>query len=297
MSKGQPSLILEIQAAAIESGTDVVVLLRKAKAAAIKLDQNDAVIWIDQELNGYPGGYDSLPDYRLAQGQLKARNPYHGLIPIFYRDQETEKLLSRAPIFDGMASIKKVLDNSSPGEVLQYNLPSGVRQAIIETMEISMEPVLVVSYGVLENIVSRVISLVLDWSLELERAGILGEGMSFSMSEKEKATSVTQNIFAQNVGNVGAANESQKVNIGSMTAGDINIDQRKLDNFIEEADATKGMLPPELLEAFSDELEKLKASDDPANKRAILGSIRHILEGASGSVVAQGLIQLISTIF
>ncbi len=47
------SLILEIQASAIETHVDVASLLRKAKAAAMKLDQADASTWMKAELDGY----------------------------------------------------------------------------------------------------------------------------------------------------------------------------------------------------------------------------------------------------
>jgi len=47
---------------------------------------------------------------------------------------------------------------------------------------------------------SHVRDMVLDWACALENEGILGEGISFSMEEKEKAEQAAQNITIHNYG-------------------------------------------------------------------------------------------------
>lgn len=50
------SLVLELQRLAQTSDTDVAELLRQANVVAAKLDIDDARLWIDHEMNGYPLG-------------------------------------------------------------------------------------------------------------------------------------------------------------------------------------------------------------------------------------------------
>ena len=87
-------LILEIQAAAIAKDVNVSNLLRKAKVAAVKLNQRDLVAWIDAEIDGYQCSFNELPEYRKTRGTLKVQNPFSGLIPVIISDQKSEELLT-----------------------------------------------------------------------------------------------------------------------------------------------------------------------------------------------------------
>ena len=77
-------------------------LLRTAKTIATKLDLNDALVWIDRELNGYMDmSVGELPSYRRLHGTPQAFNPYRGWLPITFENPEYAKIYSQAPI--GMA--------------------------------------------------------------------------------------------------------------------------------------------------------------------------------------------------
>src|SRR5688500_16815305 len=67
-----------------------------------------------------------------------------------------------------------------------------------------MVPTLLVSSSELHGIVAAVRDTILQWSLRLERDGILGEGMTFSREEVQKAANTTYNIqnFSGVLGNV-----------------------------------------------------------------------------------------------
>ncbi|HEY6873045.1 MAG TPA: hypothetical protein VI298_10010 [Geobacteraceae bacterium] len=58
------SLLREIQDAAIDSKTDLTVLLRKCKVLAARLGSPDFKQWVENELSGY-SDIESLPDYRV----------------------------------------------------------------------------------------------------------------------------------------------------------------------------------------------------------------------------------------
>ena len=66
-------------------------LLRKALVLAHELHSDEFRQWVTNELDGYRR-LDS--NYRIIQGQLKARNPYRGLIPITWPDVETSQKAS-----------------------------------------------------------------------------------------------------------------------------------------------------------------------------------------------------------
>jgi hypothetical protein len=86
-------LVLELQRDAIGSQIRISDLLRKALFAARKLGVLEFQVWIDNELNGYKKVSD-IPDYRTIHGILRARNPYHGWIPIMVEDSEAEREIS-----------------------------------------------------------------------------------------------------------------------------------------------------------------------------------------------------------
>lgn len=61
-------------------------------------------------------------------------------------------------------------------------------------MDIPLEPTLLVGNSVLHGILDHVRNAVLDWALDLESRGIIGDGMSFSSKEKTTASQVTYQI-------------------------------------------------------------------------------------------------------
>jgi len=77
------SLVLELQCEALDKKTDATSLLRKARVIARKLKITELDSWAASELNGYDGD-NRAPDYRKHECEVKARNPYRGLIPIIW---------------------------------------------------------------------------------------------------------------------------------------------------------------------------------------------------------------------
>lgn len=290
------SLILEIQQEAIAKDCNISSLLRKAKVAATKLKQKDAVLWITNELDGYTCDYDELPNYRRTHGVLKLKNPYHGLIPYIIQDERTEELLTRTPFTDGIGTLEKLLVGQEKGQMLHYKMAPIARNFILESLEAPMEPILLVSYSQIETILNRVTSLVLDWALELESRGILGEGMSFSPQDTKRASEATQTIIAQNIGNIGNTSGSSRTDVKIESSGKQQIDQRQLSHLVNQARQASDLLPDDLrngTRSLLDEIDQAKSEDE---KRKKLLSLRNILEGATGNVAAQGIIQLIASI-
>src|SRR5215467_12276766 len=95
-------LIRKLQAEAANPDASVTNLLRMAKIAATKLNLNDALVWIDRELNGYGDlKLEDLPPYRRLRGIPQGYNPVHGWQPIQFQSAKTADILSEA--FIGIA--------------------------------------------------------------------------------------------------------------------------------------------------------------------------------------------------
>jgi hypothetical protein len=141
--------------------------------------------------------------------------------------------------------------------------------------------------------------MVLDWSIEMEKKGILGKGMSFEPVEKERAEVAmsTFNIgkirsFAGNLGNHNASRDLFATNV---------VDVRVI---IDAVGRIRGELPAlrlagadtEALALHLDALEEEAKSSAPNSGKlaALLDDARLILVGAAGNLTAEGALALIA---
>ena len=273
-------------------------MLRKVKAAAIKLDQRDTAGWVQHELQGYSNiSAMEIPEYRQLYGTLKGVNPYHGYIPIYSDggDKEIDRLLTFAPIMQAIGTIEDEVRKSS-GQLLQYSLGAERIDFLQRQLDVPMEVRLLLGRSQLQGILDAVQNLVLDWSLELENSGVLGEGMSFSKDEKEKATHATQQVFAQSIGTLGDVAGHAQVTNNQVSVGQ-TIDKRALNSFLQQADGILEQLPPDVRDEIQPLLREISQdTSDDGKTRSKLSSIKAICEGASGNLVAQGIVSAIAAL-
>lgn len=119
------SPVLELQALACDPDSDILSVLMKAKMIAVKLGLSDLTEWIQLELNGYPS-FDTVPEYRKGQSQLKAYSPQHqSWVPLVvnFNDAELNAMVSTFHITESISSIKKM---SNKGENPFLPLPPGL---------------------------------------------------------------------------------------------------------------------------------------------------------------------------
>lgn len=203
------SLVLELQREAMDPHARLSDILRKAVVVATKLEIEELKSWAERELKGY--GNSEIPSYRKVQGELKAHNPYHGYIPVVIQDTKIAKMLSHRDIGQPVSELEALCFQDKKESSLQVPLPHEWLMKIFgnsEEFHLGMVPTLVVGRAQLLGILDGVRNEVLNWSLELEKQGILGEGMTFSKEEINKASSTTYNIktFKGVLGNVNASN-------------------------------------------------------------------------------------------
>ena len=153
----------------------------------------------------------------------------------------------------------------------------------------------------LAHVIDAVRNAVLDWALKLEQAGIVGEELSFSETEKAKAHEpniVYQIDKIENfVGNLGPVGAGASVSAVQTLAVPIEA----IRGLCEQIKKYGGMveLPPEQRAALDRgvaelEVEIAKPSPEPSKMRSILGSVRASIEGAAGNIIAAGIIQQLS---
>lgn len=236
------SLVLELQREAMNSNSSMSDVLRKAMVVATKLKVQDLKAWVETELKGYTKDQE-IPSYRKVNGTLKAWNQYNGWIPVIVRHSELSEKLSKRSIAQPISELESLIQQKDAGGVLQVPLPHEWLMKFFadsEEFRLGMVPTLIVDKSQIEGILDAVRNEILNWSLALENQGILGDGMSFSTEEVDKAKSTVYNIqsFQGVLGNV----DSSTVQVGDYSSvhsvlkekGVSQKERNELENLLDE---------------------------------------------------------------
>ncbi|EPX96165.1 MULTISPECIES: hypothetical protein [Ralstonia] len=282
-------LVLELQRLALDDNTSVVQLVRTAKLVAAKLKLPDAIDWIDHELNGYPD-LQSLPKYRILRGECRAMNPFRGWIPAQLPDAEMDEMCAEARICQSLGSIEPLLSDDSDHALLPY--PFELERILQKLFQEQTRFAIRLSKGHLAGIFDAVRNLTLNWSIELEQAGVRGENMSFTPNEQKEARPVTQQFFIQNAGVVGNVSDHANVANHQTVHGSLSVERVR--DLVEQAKASLPALPQSVAAEASRVLDELttesrQASPDVGKLRRALSSLKTICEGAAGNIVASGI--------
>ena len=182
--------VLELQLDIINNEKDVVSILRKAHLIASKLDLKEFDTWILQELNGYDT-YESIPEYRLVYGEIKAKNPYHGYIPVML-PSSLEDDFTKRKLFNSISEIVQLLQ-SKDAQVM-ISLPSDISKDICKGTGVVFPCYFIIGGHSLKTIVEKVKNTILEWCLQLDKDGIVGDDFIFTDNEKNKAKTINQEI-------------------------------------------------------------------------------------------------------
>jgi hypothetical protein len=288
------SLVLQLQAETLSSASSATSLLRKAKAIASKLGLQEATGWVSRELDGY-FGEETLPQYRLLGGTPQVLDHHHGWQPLLFESAHQTGVFSTVHLRDPIATLEAMAEgdpNRSFHKTFPPELSVALRNANSRT---AIEFGTRFSAGQIRNVIETVKTLILNWTLELEKAGVLGEGMTFTIREREDAAPVTHQVFIQNVGVLGSVSSGAVVH-NAQTAN-AQIDLKALQSFIAQARSMQSELPPPLRDQVTTALEGLEregAAPRPNHSklRELLTSIRTVAEGAAGNLVAMGIARI-----
>ena len=284
---GSNSLIREIQRDLVEGSASVSVVLRKARLAAKKLDLQEFLRWIEQEADGYrSGSVDDLPKYRSVSIEPKFFNPYRGWCPIIIQNDRLYELCHSGFLHQSVDEIEALVRS---GDTLQYIYPKELCEILRTQMEFNFDIRGFCSSTQLGAVSNAVKNILLDWAVELERAGVLGEGMGFTRSDQSDAATVTQNIYAQSIGSVGDLRDNAKMSnrIGCAEISDHDIGDciRQIRGMLPNLpDKVRGVVETELQKA-----ERHRGSGQSAFARTCFSSIQKICESTATSMAAQGI--------
>ena len=293
-------LVLELQRDALDKSINVSDLLRKAVVVSKKLGINEIEEWINRELAGYPDDESEIPLYREITGRVMAYNPYHGWRPLHFENHKLGDKLSKRKISQAVGQIDAIANNDKSGE-LQVPFSNHIKNQLMDSMNIPLDITLLVGDSELHKILEGVRNEILNWTLDLETRGIVGDGMRFSREEKQAASQINYQI----VNNIGSIQNSQLQQDSSNATQSLNVVQTSVDlaDFIENL---KKSIPDLNLE--SEDLAELEAEvstienqlSSPKPKNVIISeslkSARNILEGAAGSIIATKLLEQLANI-
>jgi hypothetical protein len=288
------TIVEKLQQAALDKQTSVSDLLRRVKFVAAKLGLGGVEDWVEQELSGYN---TKPPDYRKVGGTPVGLNPERGWMPISGEVGPLSHVRNRKPV----SALEALLASATPGSTIHVAYPdevcaeldraNGVRGWTFRLQVPSSE---------LTRILDRVRTLVLDWALNLEKAGITGTDEAFDAADKQKAQAAATTInighIGSLVGNLGHGNVS-----GSITVSGLKTEQ--IGSIIPQLRAHRA----ELVAAGADgdrlddrlsALEKALGNPQPDHGmlRGLLADLRNCLSGAAGSLVATGAINVLNMV-
>lgn len=295
------SLVQELEQDAYNSSASLSNMLRKAKAVAVKLQLQQPMEWVEAELNGYTNA--EVPDYRVIAGRAKSRNPFHGWQPLMFGDADIERMVCEFPIRNSVREIEHLMEGEGEPSI-------ALNGKQVETLcEMAGMPTLPISVffprGRFVSILDAVRNKVLDWSLQLQAAGINGEGMSFLPEEKAKVSGDKGHTY--NIGSIG----NFAGNLGGQVDGDVTATStQNMGQELEKVavlvaqlrtyqgqmglDAQKQAQVSRHVDALDEELRGGKPK--PGVIMGLLKSIKATAEGAAGNLVASGVISAISSI-
>lgn len=186
------SLVLELQRDALDRNIHITDLLRKALLVSRKLKIKDIEEWLGGELNGYD--QTIIPDYRQVSGELKVFNPFNGWNPVMLPDKKWQDLLCLRKLEISISQIENLVENSKSG-IFLIKFSADQAGVVMELIGRQLEPALHASLHQLVLIIDSVKTKIMEFALDLESRGILGEGMTFSKQEQKLAESITYNTI------------------------------------------------------------------------------------------------------
>jgi len=185
------SLVLELQRDALDRSIHITDLLRKALLVSRKLKIKDIEAWIHSELNGYKENL--IPEYRIVYGELKAFNPYVGWIPVTV-DKQLDQMIRRQNVFLSVSQIESLADKSEGGNFV-IKFQSTQANMIMRLMGEQFEPALYVPTHHLIRIIDTTKTKILEFALDLEEKGVLGNGIVFSKDDQIRAQTINYNTI------------------------------------------------------------------------------------------------------
>jgi hypothetical protein len=291
------SVVLEIQRDLASHDISISKILSKAYLLARKLQIEPFANWLSSEISGYQDSpNESIPKYRLISVRPRYKNPYNGWQKVVFEDPDEKKYYEVGILNQPISELELAIGGS--GEKLYYYpepLSTCLSRKLSRDLGVNalFEVAGIFSSSNLQVPITAVRKMLMDWTLNLEKNGILGEGMTFSRAEVEKAMPITQNIYAENIGVIGEVSNNRSVRISSGNTPDRKI----ISDATDKIEKSLIALPTEIQADVISALTEIRKRDfDPQISREKFSFIKRLMEGASGNLTAEAIIAMIAKI-
>ena len=308
-----PSLVAQLQEAALDRNVPVEDLLRRAKVVASKLDLHKFLSWIDREMKGY-GRDDQVPEYRQLSGTVNAWNPYHGWQAVIWaQNKGAQELYRTLSNFKARLPVGEISDliNRDEKKSSIFAVPYGSMKLHGAFGEELVNTQLEIDRARLAGILDAVRNTILEWALELEKSGIVGESLTFSQPEKQRAHEPGIIVSINNVENfsgVAGAVSGQSAVHAQANLRVETLDLEAIREFLREFEKgldTLGFSSSEK-QTLEEQIRQTEAeleskAPDESRLRSLLGSIKRIVEGAiagaGGTFAVRGVLSALDHLF
>lgn len=213
------TLLREIQADAINSSIELTVLLRKCKVLAARLGNPEFKQWVENELNGYKGEIENLPDYRVFKVLSKGHfsGPFgSGLrnvdIPLFNIPEKFKNRISHIYLKQPVAALESLTKASSDG-TLQESWDADLLLYLSEYISDNMQCVQawkIISTSAVIATLDAIRNKILNFVLDLEEVSPdAGEALANTVPiASEKVNQIFYNNFYGSIQNVATGNNN-----------------------------------------------------------------------------------------
>lgn len=292
-------LILQVQQAALDSSASLGDALLKAKVVCAKLDLVEFGKWVELETSGYPDvPFAEIPEYRKIRGTPQAHNPYHGWQDIGFADQDTFDALSICPLSTAVTTLETQVASASPDGCFEYQYSIYQQNFIREATGHRWSVRLKIDVGVAKGILDKVRLILTDWTIRLEKEGVLGDSMQFTGDDKETSARATETVINHfHMRNVGAFVQSA---VHSTVTGESHesLDMSQVSNLVSQIDAQTQYLPAEIQAEIAPHLDVVKqeiaGGKDQKRIRQSLKVVGDICMKIGTSVAASGITHAIA---
>lgn len=232
--------VIKLQQLATNPDIKVSELLNHAYLISSKLNVKQFSDWCNNELNGYFSNNDDIPNYRLIRGSIYASAVGKATIPVVISGPEWAKYTDIKLIHDPIPKLESWI-YSDDKTFINLRLEHGLEERLLrffddqdnqliqkmgmqnnpfsDNLRSGYQPFLSISKTDISNILSTIRKAILDWSINLEKQGIIGEDYIFTAEEKQ----MTQNVH-YTIGNVGnMANHNENSTINQTSTNNVNI--------------------------------------------------------------------------
>lgn len=282
------SIVIDIQKDIIDSSKSVSDILRQSFILARKLKILDFEKWIGNELNGYKDA--EIPEYRHVRGTIKGWNPYNGWIPVIIQDQNLQKQMTNTIIAQSIPELEDLV--SDPKGQLHAQLPDSFGDLTGHYTRYIEE----IGKSSVRGIIEKVKNIIMEWILKLEEDGILGADMSFTEEEMkiaDKNNYTVNNFF----GDISGSQIQQNSNHSSQFIQNDDINHDLLSEIVSLLIENRSALIEKVSspDQFTREIERIEkeAKQKKPSKKILdesMKSIRSLLEGITGNIIAAGLL-------